>query len=136
MIQHAQRTQALKSPNSWTPTSSQALRAVCVWILEVPRSVSKFFTTQQLISSDNSSTSLPMVGTSAGSKSFRLSGSIGTHTLPVFGCTTKGDFNKWFICLLTLISSLGGAPVIPKLVKFSVESQLHFHIPMSTTTCK
>ena len=56
---------------------------------------------------DNSSASLPMVGTVLGSKSFTLSGSIGTHTRPVLGCTTKGDFKRWFICLLTLISSLG-----------------------------
>lgn len=56
---------------------------------------------------DNSSASLPMVGTVLGSKAFTLSGSIGTHTRPVLGCTTKGDFRRWFICLLTLISSLG-----------------------------
>ena len=55
----------------------------------------------------NSSTSLPMVGTWAGSKAFKWSGSMGTQTRPVLGCTTKGDFKRWFICLLTLMSSLG-----------------------------
>mmetsp|Transcript_56639 Transcript_56639/g.168566 ORF Transcript_56639/g.168566 Transcript_56639/m.168566 type:complete len:246 (-) Transcript_56639:540-1277(-) len=48
-----------------------------------------------------------MVGTSWGLNASTLSGSMGTQTLPVLGWTTKGDFSRWFICLLTLMSSLG-----------------------------
>lgn len=36
-----------------------------------------------------------MVGTSKGSKLSGSVGSMGTHTRPVLGCTTKGLFNKW-----------------------------------------
>ena len=40
-------------------------------------------------------------------KALTLLGSIGTHTLPVLGCTTKGDLSKWLRPLDTLISKRG-----------------------------
>jgi len=53
-----------------------------------------------------------MVGTVFGSNLSIIFGLIGTQTLPVFGCTQNGDFNKWFNPFVTFTSSLGYAKYI------------------------
>ena len=55
----------------------------------------------------NSSANDATVGVVCGSHSSTLVGSIGTQTRPVFGCTHHGDFNKWFLCVLTFTSKRG-----------------------------
>ncbi len=51
--------------------------------------------------------SSPMVGTANGSNSSARVTSMGTHTRPVFGCTTNGLLSKWLSCLLTFTSRRG-----------------------------
>jgi len=48
-----------------------------------------------------------IVGTTVGSKSSSLDVSMGTQTRPVPGCTTNGDFSRWFSFFETSISRRG-----------------------------